>query len=73
MMRTRLQQERLKRDMSYKDVAEAIGLTERAYRYIEDGGRDPSWGSAQRLRKLFGISSDELLVQEDSTPKSVTA
>lgn len=69
MKRKRFQQERQKRGMSFKDVAKAVDLTERAIRFIEDGKRDPSWGTAQKLSNLFGIPSDELLVQ-DFTPKS---
>ena len=76
MMRPRFQQERLNRGMSYKDVADEIGLTERAVRYIEDGQRDPSWGTVQKLAKLFSnIPIDELLVQDSTTEsdKSETA
>lgn len=72
MVRPRLQQERIKRGLSYRDVADAIGLTERAVRYLEDGQRDPSWGTAQKLAKLFEVPAEELLVQ-DSTPDSETA
>lgn len=59
--------------MSHREVAEAIGVTERAYRYIEAGQRNPSLGTAYKLEDLFGISSRELLVQEDSTPNHESA
>jgi putative transcriptional regulator len=73
MMRQRLQKERIQKDMSYSDVAKAIGLTERAIRYIETGQRNPSWDTACKLEELFKVPAKELLVQEDSTPNTVTA
>ncbi|MCL6558546.1 MAG: helix-turn-helix transcriptional regulator [Firmicutes bacterium] len=72
MVRSRLEQERLSRGMSYRDVAKAIGLTERALRYIVSGEKNPSWETACKLEDLFGISARELLVP-DSTPDSETA
>ena len=66
-MRPRLKQERLARGMSYADVAKAIHLTERAYRYIENGERNPSWPTAKKLQRLFGVPDDELLVQDSTT------
>lgn len=73
-MRRRLQQLRLQKGMSYKDVAKAIGVTERAYRYIEAGERTPSLAVADRLEDLFGLGQRELLVQEDSiTGKEASA
>lgn len=59
--------------MSYRDVADAIGLTERAVRYIENGQRDPSWGTAQKLAELFNTSTDELLVQDCNTDSSYSS
>ena len=66
MMRRRLKQERLGRRMSCSDVAKALGMTERAYRYLEAGQRGPSWETASKLAKLMGVPAEELLVQ-DST------
>jgi|GEM_PF-1728396 len=57
---TRLRQERLKRGWLPKDVANALGITERAYRYLESGERNPSWPTACKLESLFGVPAREL-------------
>ena len=72
-MRQKLRQERTNRDWTYKDVADAIGLSERGYRYIENGERDPSLTTALKIGKLFEKTVDELFVQEDCTSEVTRA
>jgi transcriptional regulator with XRE-family HTH domain len=71
-MRHRLLQERIRHGLSYREVADAINVTERAYRYIELGGRTPSLKTAYKLEDLFEIPLRELLVL-NSTSKDETA
>ncbi|UOF90840.1 helix-turn-helix transcriptional regulator [Fodinisporobacter ferrooxydans] len=69
-MRQKLRQARTAKGMSYRDVATIVGITERAYRYIENGERGVSLGVAYKLEDLFGIKSRELLVQDCNTDSS---
>jgi transcriptional regulator with XRE-family HTH domain len=43
-----------------------LGISERAYRHLEAGTRNPSYKTVKKLRALFGIDDEELLVP-DST------
>lgn len=66
-MRYKLREARIAHNMSPAEVASAIGITERAYRYIESGERKPSLDTALKIETLFGIPPRELVVQNDST------
>ncbi|WP_029423293.1 helix-turn-helix transcriptional regulator [Alicyclobacillus macrosporangiidus] len=66
-MQNRVREERIKRNMSYSELADLLGLSERAVRYIESGQRKPSLKTAVKIEKVLGIRPRELLVQDDST------
>lgn len=66
-MRHKLREARIARNMKPADVAKAIGISERGYRYIESGERKPSIETALKIEALFGIPPRELVVQNDST------
>ncbi|UOF90844.1 helix-turn-helix domain-containing protein [Fodinisporobacter ferrooxydans] len=66
-MRPRLRQERNKRKWSQKYTAELLGMTERAYRHIEAGTRNPSYETVKKLRELFGVPDEVLLVPDCNT------
>ena len=66
MLRVRLRDARIARNMTPAQVASAIGISERAYRYIEAGEKKPSLDTAVKLEALLGIAPRELLVQDDS-------
>ncbi|WP_083516101.1 helix-turn-helix transcriptional regulator [Alicyclobacillus sendaiensis] len=67
MLYSRLREARIARNMKPSDVAKAVGITERAYRYIEAGERVPSLETAIKLEQVLGIPPRELLVQSNST------
>lgn len=66
-MRPRLKQERITRKWTQAEVAQKIGITERAYRHLEAGSRNPSYETVKKLRELFGIPDEELLVPDSTT------
>lgn len=71
-MRLRLRQERKARHLTQAETAKLLGITERAYRHLEAGTRNPSKETIDKLEDLFGIPQRELLVP-DSTPTNESA
>lgn len=66
-MRSRLKQERLKRGWTQAYVAQKIGVQDRFYRHIEAETRNPSYETVKKLRTLFNIPDEELLVPDSIT------
>lgn len=66
LMRNRLRNERKKRNLTLKQVAEIIGLTRGFYTNIELSRRNPSWKTAQRLERFFNIPASELLAETEA-------
>ena len=60
------------RKWTQAETAKKLGITERAYRHFEAGTRNPSYETVKKLRDLFGVPDEELLVP-DSTPDDETA
>ena len=71
-MRPRLRQERKTRKWTQAETAAKLGISERAYRHLEAGTRNPSYETVKKLRALFEIDDEELLVP-DSTPSNESA
>ena len=71
-MRPRLRQERHQRKWTQRETAKRLGMTERAYRHLEAGTRNPSYSTAKKLEQLFDVRDTELLVP-DSTSKNESA
>jgi len=63
-MRSRLRERRLELNMSYQELAQAIGVSERAIRYIEKGERHPSWKTARKLSETLGLSLEEVMFND---------
>lgn len=55
---------RCSKEMTQKEVAEAIGVTQPTYCNIERGKRNPSISVLQKLATLFGCTVDDLLNDE---------
>lgn len=51
---------RLKRKLSQKQVAEAVGITQSGYAMIEGGRRHPRKEIMKKLADFFGVTVDEL-------------
>ena len=55
-----LRNAREKQGLSQEQVAEAVGITQPAYSYIESGFKNPSVATLVRLSNLLNVSMDEL-------------
>ncbi|MCL2884701.1 MAG: helix-turn-helix domain-containing protein [Oscillospiraceae bacterium] len=60
---------RIDADLLQKDVAAAIGLTQRKYSYIETGTQQATEDVLCQLALFYGVSVDYLLkLTDDKTP-----
>jgi transcriptional regulator with XRE-family HTH domain len=62
-VRYRLKTERAKHGWTQAFVANCLGVTVRSYQYYEQGFKNPSLETANKLEDLFGIPQRELLVR----------
>lgn len=53
-------------------MAAYLGMTERAYRHLESGTRNPSKETIDKLEDLFGVPQRELLALNSTPRKKVT-
>ena len=60
MKANRLRELRLKEKLTQKEIAEIIGITQRAYQNYERGRRTPSLETAQKLSNIFMVSIEEI-------------
>lgn len=60
-MKTLLKIERLKRNLTIKEVAAELGLSRSGYLNIEAGRRTPSYNLSNKMEDYFGIPARELL------------
>lgn len=68
MLKDNLKSLREKKNITKKQVADAIGVTERAYITYEYGQRDVSTETLQRLADFYGVTTDYLLGRPEATP-----
>lgn len=68
MLKDNLKLLREKNNLTKKQVADAIGVTERAYITYEYGQRDVSTETLQRLANFYGVTTDYLLGRPEATP-----
>lgn len=61
MLGKRLKEARIKSGMTQGDVAKAIGVSQPAYCYMENGDKVPSLPVAKELARLLNISLDYLV------------
>lgn len=61
----RLQEARLKKNLTQKEVAVHLGMTERSYQHYEGGSRRPNFEVLVALADLLGVSTDYLLGRTD--------
>lgn len=60
MKRQKMREKRLEKGMTFKEVAEKVGLSAVYIRKIENGDRTPSLVSAAKLSNLLGLSVKSL-------------
>lgn len=68
MLKDNLKLLREKNNLTKKQVADAIGVTERAYITYEYGQRDVSTETLQRLADFYRVTTDYLLGRPEATP-----
>lgn len=66
---TQLKAERIKKNLSLKEVSEQLGITFQYLSLLEKGRRFPSWDLQQRLVQYFNIPAEKLLAVSDSPIK----
>ncbi|AEJ44412.1 transcriptional regulator, XRE family [Alicyclobacillus acidocaldarius subsp. acidocaldarius Tc-4-1] len=47
--------------MTQAEAARCLGMTERGYRHLEYGTRNPSHETVQRVNEVFGLSYEDLM------------
>lgn len=68
MLKDTLKQLREHRNLTKKQAAEGIGITERAYIAYEYGERDVSTELLSKLADFYGVTTDYLLGRETGEP-----
>lgn len=66
-MRNRIKDLRDDHDMTQQQVADAIGITQRKYSYVETGTQPLTDDLLCALADLYGVSVDYLLCRTDVT------
>lgn len=61
--RRQLYAARISRNISRREAAKALNITESYYGMIENGARQPALDLAQRIAQYFDSSIDELFYQ----------
>ena len=64
-MKNRIRDLREDNDLSQRKVAEAIGITQRKYSYVETGTQQLTDELLCRLADFYGVSTDYLLCRPD--------
>ena len=67
MLKDNLKSLREQKKITKKQVADAIGVTERAYITYEYGQRDVSTETLQKFADFYGVTTDYLLGRPDAT------
>lgn len=65
-MRNRIKNLREDHDYTQQNVADAIGITQRKYSYLETGTQQLTDEVLVQLAKLYNVSIDYLLYQTDN-------
>lgn len=64
-MREKLVQLRKRREMTQEEVARCIGVSRGFYSLIESGLRNPTYGLAKKIAKVFGVDPEDLFLDLD--------
>lgn len=62
----RFKSARAGKDMSQKDIAEAVGVTRQTINAIENGGYNPSIQLCRAICKVLGKTLDQIFGEDDS-------
>lgn len=71
MLKDVLKDLRMSRKLTKKEVAEKVGITERAYIAYEYGERDVSTETLIKLADFYNVSADYLLGRDTGEPDTI--
>lgn len=63
-----LLQLRKSKNLTQKDIADALGISRQAYANYETGNREPDLNTLKALSEFFGVSTDYLLNNQKEKP-----
>lgn len=63
-----LLQLRKSKNLTQKDIADALGISRQAYANYETGNREPDLNTLKALSEFFGVSTDYLLNNQKENP-----
>jgi len=66
-MLTKLKEIRKKHDLTQQDVASQIKMTKGGYNLIENGKRNLSYDTAQKIASVFGLEPDDIFLGRELT------
>jgi transcriptional regulator with XRE-family HTH domain len=64
-LRKNLRRARLNKDLSKKELAEKVGISERMYGYLESGESEGSIAVWQKLSDILGETINNLIIREE--------
>lgn len=64
-MKNRMRDLREDRDLTQQKVAEALGVTQRKYSYVETGTQPLTAELLVKLARFYGVSTDYILCLKD--------
>lgn len=67
MIQTKLQIERKEKNMSYEDVAKAVGISTSGYWQIENGKRNASYSTMVKISRIFDRTPDDIFLDNELT------
>jgi len=67
MIKKKLKLIRLNKKMTYKQVADEVGITKEYYWQIENGKRRLSYELAVKIARVFGKTPDEIFLADELT------
>lgn len=65
-MRTKLIELREKRGLTQEEVATMVGISRSFYGLIETGLRNPTYGLAKKIARIFNVDAESLFLDLDS-------
>ncbi len=69
-MKNRIKDLREDHDLTQRQIADGIGITQRKYSYIETGVQPLTDDLLVRLARYYGVSIDYLLLQTDNPKRN---
>jgi len=72
MIKQKLKSIRVSHKMTYKQVADEVGITKEYYWQIENGKRRLSYDLAVKIARVFGKTPDDIFLADELTKEEQT-